>query len=253
MGEVRTIKVEDETVHHSSPTITARGESQARNRNNPDHTSLTMANGVLSIGSWSYEGRPLEEPHHPPDQTDSLALSTWVVDQLRKSHFNDVRNLIEAGMVLQRLIEPKELRENGQKVAAKVALDRQQKLSALAAFLTVTQVNSSPCQQCKNRKSRGPCNTCVAGGPDYFNGACCNCQYSSTASACSFYKGKTKKRRRRSSSSSEDDQGRYRLTTEMLAEFSTREIERMMRMMEDEINSREAPCAPNKRSRSSRS
>ncbi|KAI0381388.1 hypothetical protein F5Y04DRAFT_255370 [Hypomontagnella monticulosa] len=62
-------------------------------------------------------------------------------------------------------------------------------MSSLAAFLTLDRVNTKPCQQCQNQKSKGPCRECIAGGPTRFNGACFNCQFSSTASLCSFYQG----------------------------------------------------------------
>ncbi|KAI1086990.1 hypothetical protein F5B19DRAFT_487054 [Rostrohypoxylon terebratum] len=90
---------------------------------------------------------------------------------------------------LERAIELKELRENGKKVLPKLDLDRQQKMSALAAYITIKGNNLESCHQCQNKKSRGPCTLCVANGPELFSGACTNCQFSSTASACSLYRG----------------------------------------------------------------
>ncbi|OTB17354.1 hypothetical protein K445DRAFT_315998 [Daldinia sp. EC12] len=100
-------------------------------------------------------------------------------------------------MTIARLITLKELRDKGAMVLPKLDLDRQQKMSALAAFLTVEKKNTDSCKQCRSRKSRGPCSECIAGDDDLFNGACTNCQFSSTASACSFYKGKLKGRLRK--------------------------------------------------------
>ncbi|XXH05970.1 hypothetical protein Hte_012414 [Hypoxylon texense] len=96
----------------------------------------------------------------------------------------------ERAQGLKRLIRLKELRENGEKKPPKIDLDRQLKMSALTAFVTITQTNTESRKQCSNKKSRGPCVECIAGGDDLFKGAYTNCQFSSTASACSFYKGK---------------------------------------------------------------
>ncbi|KAL7627840.1 hypothetical protein AAE478_002035 [Parahypoxylon ruwenzoriense] len=149
-----------------------------------------MAKGVLPLDNWRWQDQPLESPPEDVDPNNSLELTSWVLDQLRSSRYNDSRDLIEAGKTIKRLVELKQLRESGEKVLPKIELERQQKMSAFAAFLTLDQVNTSPCKQCTSKKSRGPCKNCVAAGPEYFNGACFNCQFSSTAAGCSFYAGK---------------------------------------------------------------
>lgn len=149
--------------------------------------------GVLPLSHWHWLGVPLDHENavEPVDKSNSLALTTWIVDQLRKSDKQDVRDFIEGEKDLKRLIELKEIRENGSKIWPNVELTRQQRMSAFAAFLTLDRVNADSCQQCQNRRSKGPCKECISGGPEVFNSACYNCQFSSTATNCSFYTGKS--------------------------------------------------------------
>ncbi|KAI1213294.1 uncharacterized protein F4807DRAFT_257690 [Annulohypoxylon truncatum] len=206
---------------------------------------------VLELSQWTYKGRPLEPAQEPVENTDKFGLTCLVVDQLRKSRYNDVREIIEAnGQIILRLIDLKVLRESGKRIWPKLELDRQQKMSALAAYLTVASSNDDSCKQCLNRKSRGPCVECVAAGPDTFSGACTNCQFSSTASACSFYSGRAVKNRKRARKNDDDDNSdsdRFSLTADLLEQATTRELERWRKLIEDEILSREAAHASHKR------
>ncbi|KAI4870806.1 hypothetical protein F4820DRAFT_145356 [Hypoxylon rubiginosum] len=207
-----------------------------------EQAQTTMSDDVLPLSNWIWAGTALEKPGQDFDNNDSLQLTSHAVDQLRSAEYNDVRELIEAVPVLPRLIKLKELRENGRKVTPKLKLDRQQKMSAIAAFVTIPQVNTESCQQCKNKKSRGPCSECVAGGGHVFNGACTNCQFSSTASACSFYiaaTGKSRKRARKGSSEGDEDGRNFDLTTEILKQRSTAELEIWIGLIKEEIESRE--------------
>ncbi|KAI1395610.1 hypothetical protein F4819DRAFT_180067 [Hypoxylon fuscum] len=204
------------------------------------------------LSEWSWQNTPLAEPPADFDRHDTLHLTSYIVNQLRTAKHNDVRDLIESSKSLQRLIRLKELRRNGNKIAPGIELDRQQKMSALAAFVIVPQANTEPCKQCQNKKLRGPCAECVAAGDHLFSGACTNCQFSSSAAACSFYNGTTskgKKRARRASSEFNGDRCIFDPTPEMLEEMTTAELERAMRKIGDELRCREVPPGPDRRKR----
>ncbi|KAI1463747.1 uncharacterized protein F4812DRAFT_463576 [Daldinia caldariorum] len=155
-----------------------------------------MSDDCLTLSWWNWQGEDLQLPDDDIDLNDALQLTSVVVDQIRVCRFNDARSLIEERKDIVRLICLKELRERGEVTLPKLDLTRQQKMSALAAYLTIDQENSSPCQQCLSRRSRGPCVECVAGDETLFNGACTNRQFSSSAAACSLYKGEISDERR---------------------------------------------------------
>ncbi|KAI1387326.1 uncharacterized protein F4822DRAFT_406152 [Hypoxylon trugodes] len=149
-----------------------------------------MVDGIFPLTSWKWEGIPLPKLEEQPDEPhllSSIDLTSWVVNQLRTSRYNDVRDIIEGKKDLVRLIELKERRERGDKVTATIQLTRQQRFSSSAAYLVTEPTNKEPCQQCNSRSSSGPCALCIAGGPELFTGACTNCQYSSNASKYTFY------------------------------------------------------------------
>ncbi|KAI0848407.1 hypothetical protein F5Y00DRAFT_238292 [Daldinia vernicosa] len=214
-----------------------------------------MPDSVLPLSSWKWQEKGLVAPDESVDEGvdfgNPLELTSWIVNQLRVSSFNDVRTIIEKHKTITRLVQLKQLREKGAVTQPKLHLDRQQKMSALAAYMTIDKVNSGPCQQCLHRKSRGPCTECVAGSNNLFNGACTNCQFSSTAAGCSFYQGKRRKDKKRSHSTSDDDRstGRFYLTPEVLEDLTTRELERWKNMIEDELDLRN-PSSARKRPRS---
>lgn len=57
--------------------------------------------GVLPLSHWHWLGVPLDHENavEPVDKSNSLALTTWIVDQLRKSDKQDVRDFIEGEKV----------------------------------------------------------------------------------------------------------------------------------------------------------
>ncbi|KAI1655885.1 hypothetical protein F4813DRAFT_391167 [Daldinia decipiens] len=211
-----------------------------------------MSGNILPLSSWKWQEEDLVAPDEDVDFNNTLELTSWIVDQLRACPYNDVRSLIEKKKNITRLVQLKQLREKGTIVHPKLHLERQQKMSALAAFVTIDKVNSDPCKQCLHTKSRGPCAECVAGNNNLFNGACTNCQFSSTASACSFYEGKNRKAKKHGRSTSNDDHSseRFYLTPEVLEELTTRELERWRNMIENELDIRNVSCSTRKRPRS---
>ncbi|OTB01997.1 hypothetical protein M426DRAFT_13988 [Hypoxylon sp. CI-4A] len=92
--------------------------------------------------------------------------------------------------------------------------------------------------------SSGPCKECIAGDSSLFNGACTNCQYSSTASNCSFYTGKprdqTKKRKRgaREEEDSSEEEKTVKRVTEKITTFNTRNLEIMANHIRRELDRR---------------
>ncbi|KAI1798647.1 hypothetical protein F4811DRAFT_558628 [Daldinia bambusicola] len=202
-----------------------------------------MSGDGLPLSWWNWQGEDLQLADEEVDLNDALQLTSVVVDQIRACSFNDARRLIEERKDIVRLICLKELREKGEATLPKLDLTRQQKLSALAAYLTIGKENSGPCQQCLSWRSRGPCVECVAGGKSLFNGACTNCQFSSSAGTGR----KTKKRSR--SPSCEATPSLSSLTPEAIRELSTRELERWMNMITNEIALRQLPYPSEKRRR----
>ncbi|KAI2618058.1 hypothetical protein GGS26DRAFT_391863 [Hypomontagnella submonticulosa] len=207
-----------------------------------------MSNAHEPLGSWKWNDTALTAPEGEVSLEDPLEYTSSIVDRLRGSLYNDVRELIESKKNLTRLIELKTLRQHGFKTFPKIELDRQQKMSALAAYVTIDQSNSAPCKQCQNKKSRGPCTLCIAGSTNLFNGACTNCQFSSTASLCSFYKGKAGK----SKKGKDGDDSEFDITVERLENATTRTLEIWEKMIQDELERRERrqiSGSPNKRRR----
>lgn len=51
---------------------------------------------ALPLESWYYEDIPLELSDEPAIHNNPLSLTTYSVDQLRTSRYNDVRDLIES-------------------------------------------------------------------------------------------------------------------------------------------------------------
>ncbi|KAI1645824.1 uncharacterized protein F4817DRAFT_366398 [Daldinia loculata] len=212
-----------------------------------------MSVNILPLSSWKWQEKDLVAPDEKDvDFGNPLELTSWIVNQLRACPYNDVRTIIEKHKTITRLVQLKELREKGAVTQPKLYLDRQQKMSALAAFVTIDKVNSGSCQQCLHRKSRGPCAECVAGSNSLFNGACTNCQFSSTAAGCSFYEGKSRKAKKRSRSTSDDNNPnkRFYLTPEVLEDLTTRDLERWRNMIENELDIRNPSRSAGNRPRS---
>ncbi|KAI8965798.1 hypothetical protein F5Y11DRAFT_311465 [Daldinia sp. FL1419] len=202
--------------------------------------------------TWTWNGKPLTLPMGDVDPADSLELTAFAVDQIRKCKFNTVRGIIEEVTDLKRLIELKEVRVKGEKTLAEFDLmARQQRHSAIAAYLTLEPTNTSPCTQCQSARSTGPCKYCIAGPPNLFNGGCTNCQYSSTSSKCSFNlnseKTNKKKRGRSDSMDSDSNAGKFVLDEEMLQELTTRELEGYKNLIENELDKRSLSYTLNKR------
>ncbi|KAI1505201.1 hypothetical protein F5X99DRAFT_274816 [Biscogniauxia marginata] len=153
-----------------------------------------MADDVKPLAWWSNGKHSLSQLASGKPDDDPAVLTRDMVDDLRNSQYNDVREILEYKPQIARMLEPKEYRKNGARVTAKLAHSRQQQQSAFAAYIMLPKVNTTSCDQCQSKKSTGPCLHCIQPGPNYFRNACTNCQASSTASACSFYTGKKKRK-----------------------------------------------------------
>ncbi|KAI0408877.1 hypothetical protein F4802DRAFT_593738 [Xylaria palmicola] len=152
--------------------------------------------------------------HDDPD--GAVQRTRGILDELRVSQFNDVRQYLEEeGQVVSRLIVPKAIRVKG--------------------------VNVKDYQACSSSKSRGPFCECVSFGQDVFGGACSCCQYSSLATSCVFHKSKkgSKFAECHGDEMEETDTKLPEITDAMLKHATTHLLERLRHRIDVALEERE--------------
>ncbi|KAI1470025.1 uncharacterized protein F4812DRAFT_457423 [Daldinia caldariorum] len=275
---VRLSRVRAHTIKEQEPMKTQRTRPSFRSERLRKHRTEQMVEAVADIRQWRRDHLKLHKSPRdlkkkveerldifhsrvPPLNTSKETTASITSSEneppgspRRKAHTGDWRPRLSEkgkGMEIQRLIEPKAIRQKGEVVYPEIELGRQQQMSAIAALLTVEATNTTPCNQCVHVKSRGPCKECVAGPPTLFSGACTNCQYSSTASHCSFYKPnkRGKKRARTAESEERESSGGFVLDRETLDALTTAELEEYKTMIIKEINRRRLARIPTSRTR----
>ncbi|KAI1818901.1 hypothetical protein F4861DRAFT_544575 [Xylaria intraflava] len=214
----------------------------------PEKTGPAHSGAAKPIGYWKYANKGMAAPSITAflDAKTDLERTAFILDILRKSDHNQVRDMIEENPVIRELISLKSIRSKGAPVPIDISTSRTQQCAALAAHLVLEQKNVRPCGPCAG-KGKGPFAKCISFGPDVFAGACNCCQYSSSATSCTFHRQKkghkyavqSDSQNDRDDKEEEEASLQHNITPKTLRQLPTETVQYISEMTKKELRRRE--------------